>query len=107
MPLGKENVKALLRDQFDQGQKATVTARNINEFTGQDVVNTRIAQRWFNQFKEGRRDVNGRKGPEGRVPWTNDASNAASVAIQPLQRENCAAASVLKIPHGAGSKNAV
>lgn len=58
----KENIKKLLRNQFEKGINAAKATRNINEMVNRPVLTPRNSQLWYQKFREGRTDVCHQKG---------------------------------------------
>ena len=53
-----EEICVLLLHEFFVGHKATEATNNICKTMGQDIMSTRTAQRWFNQFNNGNYELN-------------------------------------------------
>ena len=70
MQADKENIHKLLWNQYKSGVKATEAAHNINIGLAHKVVNNRMAQRWFKDFRQGRQSIEQKKG-QGRPPTVN------------------------------------
>ena len=63
----KENIHTILHTLYEKGDKAAEAARKVNDVMGADVISPRQAQKWFKQFREGRRSGK-RKSGSGRPP---------------------------------------
>lgn len=53
MNLSRREIHILLLHEFRLGHKATEAANNICSTIGGDVLSIRMAQHWFNRFKNG------------------------------------------------------
>lgn len=58
----RESVRVLLRERFQNGDKAAPAARKINEMFGRQVISERQAQEWFKMFREGRTSIEHKEG---------------------------------------------
>lgn len=62
MMADRECVRMLLRERFQNGDKATPAARKINEMFGRQVISESQARKWFKLFREGRTSIEHKKG---------------------------------------------
>ena len=51
--MDKIQIRTIFLFQFKLGRKAAETAHDINDLFGPGTTNERVAQRWFNKFRNG------------------------------------------------------
>ena len=52
-----EHFRHILLSEFNRGEKAAETARNISVMFGDNVIGESMARKWFSRFKEDRFDI--------------------------------------------------
>ena len=80
-PITKQNLRTLLRYEFEKGLTADQANQNICQTFGEDIVNRRTAFRWFARFPNG--DFGRQDSPCSERPVEFDEDR-----LQALLREN-------------------